>query len=194
MDDVKTDDLTRRMIDVGARMLAEQGPSGLSLRRLATVCGTSTMAVYTRFGDKPQLLGAMYREGFRRLGDRLRNTAADGPASLVELGRAYRLAALESRHLYGLMFGTLPPGLEPDEDDEQAAAATYSPLVEGVRAAVATGALAGDPERIALHLWVVAHGMVSLELSGHLPVAAEAAAQAYDEALTLAATPFLPRT
>lgn len=193
MDDVNTADLTRRMIDEGARILAEQGPAGLSLRKLATVCGTSTMAVYTRFGDKPRLLAAMHREGFRRLGERLEVTAAGPLASLAELGRAYRLAALENRHLYGLMFGTLPPGFEPDEDDDKAAAVTYSPLVEGVRNAVATGILVGDPERIALHLWVVAHGMVSLELAGRLPLTTEAAAQAYDEALAFSAMPFLPR-
>lgn len=194
MDDVNTDELTRAMIDQGARILAEQGPAGLSLRKLATVCGTSTMAVYTRFGDKSRLLGAMHREGFRRLGDRLQVTAADPLASLAELGRGYRLAALESRHLYGLMFGTLPPGADPEEIDDKAAAATYSPLVEGVRNAVAAGILVGDPERIALHLWVVAHGMISLELSGRLPLPAEAAAQAYDEALAFAAMPFLPGT
>jgi len=194
VDDVNTDNLTRRMIDEGARILAEQGPAGLSLRKLATVCGTSTMAVYTRFGDKPRLLAAMHREGFRRLGNRLRDTAADPLASLADLGRAYRLAALESRHLYGLMFGTPPPGFTPDEADDKAAAATYSPLVEGVRNAVAAGTLVGDPERIALHLWVVTHGMISLEFSGRLPLPADAAAQAYDEALTLAAMPFLPRT
>ncbi|HET7328132.1 MAG TPA: TetR/AcrR family transcriptional regulator [Nocardioidaceae bacterium] len=192
MADVNTDDLTRRMIDEGARILAEQGPAGLTLRKLAAVCGTSTMAVYTRFGDKPRLLAAMHREGFARLGARLRVTAADPLASLTELGRAYRVAALDSRHLYGLMFGTLPPEVTLDEEDDKAAAATYSTLVEGVRRAVAAEVLVGDPERIALHLWVVAHGMVGLELSGQLPVPAEQTARVYDEALAFAAKPFLP--
>jgi AcrR family transcriptional regulator len=74
------------MIDEGARSRAEQGPGGLSLRKLATVCGTSTMAVYTRCGDKPRLLAAMHREDFRRLGDQLQVAeAADDPlASLDE--------------------------------------------------------------------------------------------------------------
>lgn len=185
------DDLTRRMIDEGARILAEQGFAGLSLRKLAAVCGTSTMAVYTRFGDKPHLLAAMYRAGFERLGERMRTAAADPLNSLAEVGRAYRLAALESRNLYGLMFGTRPAELRPDAGDDAAASATYAPLVAGVRAAVDAGFLVGDPDRIALHLWVVAHGMVSLELSGRLPLPLEDAAVAYDEALALAAKPFL---
>lgn len=191
MDDVKVDDLTRRMIDEGARMLVEQGPGGLSLRKLAAVCGTSTMAVYTRFGDKPRLLAAMHREGFRRLGDQMQVEAEDPLDLLCELGRAYRVAALANPHLYGLMFGVVPPGFEPSEDDEREAAGTYDALVDGVREGIDAGALVGDPERIALHLWVVAHGMTSLELSGHLPVGADDAAATYDEALVLAATPFL---
>jgi len=182
------------MIDEGARLLAEQGPAGLSLRRLAAACGTSTMAVYTRFGDKPRLLAAMHREGFARLGDRLRVTGDDPLTTLAELGRSYRLAALDSRHLYGLMFGTLPPEVTLDEEDGKAAAATYTPLVERVREAVIAGILVGDPDRIALHLWVVAHGMVSLELSGQLALSADEAARAYDEALAYAVAPFLPRT
>ena len=194
VDDVNTEALTRRMIDEGARILAEQGLAGLSLRKLAAVCHTSTMAVYTRFGDKSGLLTAMHREGFRRLGDRLHVTATDPLESLIHLGRAYRLAALDNPHLYGLMFGTRPPGFAPDANDDKAAALTYTPLVEGVRTAVVAGALHGDPERIALHLWVVAHGMVSLELSGQSPLAAETAEYAYDEALAFAAMPFLPRT
>jgi AcrR family transcriptional regulator len=194
VDNVNTDELTRQMIDEGARILAEQGPMGLTMRKLAAACGTSTMAVYSRFGDKPRLLAAMYREGFARLAARLRVSATDPLASLTELGRAYRLAALESRHLYGLMFSTLPPGVSLDRADDQAAGATYSTLVEAVRQAVAAGLLIGDPERIALHLWAVAHGMVSLELSGRLPPSAQETAQAYDEALTFAAMPFLSST
>jgi hypothetical protein len=89
------------------------------------------------------------------------------------------------------MFGTLPPEVALDDEDRQAAAATYSPLVEGVRRAVSAGVLAGDPDRIALHLWVVAHGMVSLELSGQSPLPADEAEQAYEEALGLAVQPFM---
>ena len=103
-----------------------------------------------------------------------------------------KLAALESPHLYGLMFGPPPAGFQPSEAEEKAAAATYAPLIEGVRTATERGVLAGDPERIALHLWVVAHGMVSLELSGQLPVPTHDAARRYDEALLLAAQPFMP--
>jgi AcrR family transcriptional regulator len=186
--------LEQQLIDEGARLLAEQGVAGLSLRKVAAAVGTSTMAVYSRFGDKQGLLAAMNREGFRRLGARLQAAATDLDAddALAALGRAYRLSALENPHLYGLMFGPPPLGWQRGPQDDQAADATYLPLVERVRAAVNQGILIGVPERIARQLWVVAHGMVSLELAGQLRNTVELPADAYDDALFCAIAPFLP--
>lgn len=185
------DDLARRLIDEAARLLAEQGPAGLSLRKVAAAAGTSTMAIYSLFGDKPRLLAAMYQEGFRRLGERLQMAEADPASALVQLGRAYRLAALENPHLYALMFGPPPPGLHLNEENDKAASATYAPLEDAVRHAVEDGTLAGDPQRIALQFWAMAHGLVSLELAGQLPLPSEDAAQRFDDALMYAAWPFL---
>ncbi|WP_299570248.1 TetR/AcrR family transcriptional regulator [uncultured Williamsia sp.] len=188
------DDLSRRLLDEAARILHEVGPSGLSTRKLATAAGTSTMAVYTHFGGKDTLLSALYREGFRRLGARLDEaTGADPLSALTAAGRAYRAAALESPSLYTLMFGPPPAGLVLTDDDTSAADATFQPLVDRVEAAVGAGSMTGDPDRIAMHLWVVAHGMVGLELSGRTfadDTDAERSAR-YDEALLLAAAPFV---
>jgi len=188
----KPDELTRRLLDRAGELLLQHGSEGLSLRRLATDVGTSTMSVYTRFGGKPQLLAAMHREGFDRLGRALREAPPDGDplAVLAEVGRAYRRAALASPSLYGLMFGPPPPGLVVAAEDAAAAESTYLPLVAAVRRCVDAGVLHGDPEAVALHLWAVAHGMVSLELAGRLPDGTSPD-EAYGRALTNAAVPFL---
>lgn len=184
--------MTRRLVDAAGDILMREGLAGLSLRRLAGVAGTSTMSVYTRFGSKQELLAAMRREGFRRLGVALTDALAerDPLARLARVGQAYRRSALASPTLYGLMFGPTPPDLSLSEADDAAAAATYETLVSGVRDTVAAGFLAGDPERIAVHLWAVAHGMVSLELAGTLGATGGQAALLYGEALTFAAMPF----
>ena len=189
-----TADLATRLVDEAGRLLAREGAGALTLRRLATASGTSTMAVYTLYGDKQGLLHAMYRAGFERLGTALRDAAAAAPGdpieALVALGLAYRDAALVNPHLYGLMFGAAAPGFVPDEDAKAVADAAYSPLVEGVQRCLDAGAMAGTPaERIALHLWSVSHGIVSLELAGHLPAADPAAA--YLDSLVFAGLPFL---
>jgi AcrR family transcriptional regulator len=188
------DDLTRRLIDEAGRLLLEHGIGGLSLRKLATAAGTSTMSVYTRFGGKQQLLAAMYREGFDRLGASLLDAArTDGDPLhvLAEIGAAYRRAALVSPTLYGLMFGPPIPGFEPSPEHAAAARATYRTLVDAVRRCVSAQVMSGDPEQIALHLWAVVHGMVSLELAGQLPPDLATPEQAYDRALVLAAGPFV---
>lgn len=182
------------LVDVAARLLVENGPEKLSLRRLAAEAGTSTMAVYTRFGDKGRLLAAMHREGFRRLGAALDVVprTADPVADLYEMGLAYREAALASRHLYHLMFGRSLAQFSPDSEGQAVARAAYQPLLDGVRRCQDAGAMTGgNGERIALHLWSTAHGMVSLELNDQLPPADQPPARLYEQALVYAAQPFL---
>jgi AcrR family transcriptional regulator len=186
------DAVTERLIDEAGRILVTEGLAGLSLRKLAIAAGTSTMSVYTRFGSKPHLLAAMRREGFRRLGAALASALAepDPLLRMTEVGHAYRRAALASPSLYGLMFGPLPSDLKVSPEDEAAADSAYQTLVDGVRENVAAGWLAGDPERIALHLWSVAHGMVSLELAGTLDATADEYEQLYLSSLAYATQPF----
>jgi AcrR family transcriptional regulator len=186
-------DLTSRLIDEAARILTEVGPAGLSLRKLASACGVSTMPVYTLFGDKQGLLTAMHREGFQRLGQQLQavQQSDDALGDLVALGLAYRKAALTSSHLYGLMFGQAAE-FRPDAAAREAADATYQPLVAAVTRCQQAGPLRRDfdSRRIALHLWSVTHGMVLLEMNGQLP-GADASECLFQEALQFAVAPFI---
>ena len=203
-----TADLAGDLVDAAGRILAAEGAAALTLRRLAQSAGTSTMAVYTLFGDKQGLLAAMYREGYRRLGAAMSAAAqdVDDPLeAMVRYGRAYRSAALANPHLYDLMFGRPVPAFAPDAAAQAVADATFRPLVEGVQRCLDAGVFVGDgvfpadgtvgdvAERIALHLWSVSHGMVSLELAGHLPADAAARDVAYEEALVLSSWAFLNR-
>jgi AcrR family transcriptional regulator len=187
-------DLASRFVDEAGRILSTEGASALTLRRVAAASGTSTMAVYTLFGDKQGLLAGMYREGYRRLGAAL---AAVKPTAapvddLINLGRLYRKTALANPHLYDLMFGRPIPSFAPDEETKSVADAAYRPLVDKVQRCLDTGEFApGDAERIALHLWAVSHGAVSLELAGHLPGTTKDRKALYEETIVLAGLPFL---
>src|SRR3954449_644658 len=148
-----TADLATRLVDEAAGILAAEGAGALTLRRLATVTGTSTMAVYTLFGDKTGLLAAMHREGFARLAaalERARAADVDPLEALAQQGFAYRESALANPHLYGLMFGTAAPGFSPDAAGTEVAEAAYLPLVEGVQRCMDAGVMQGAAaERIA---------------------------------------------
>ena len=184
--------LATRLVDEAGRILAAEGVAALTLRKLATRTGTSTMAVYTLFGDKRGLLTAMHNEGFARLGAAMQRAAAhsgDDPLSaLAALGMAYRETALANPHLYGLMFGGAVPGFVLDPTSQAAAEATFTPLVAAVQRCLDAGVLAGaDAETIAGYLWAVSHGVVSLAISGKLTVDAE---KAYGDAMVYAILPF----
>jgi AcrR family transcriptional regulator len=164
--------LRTRLLDRAGELLSTEGPSGLSLRRLATDLDTSTTAVYSLFGGKPGLVREVFVEAFRRFGARCAAVAiTDDPTEdLLQLGLAYRASALADPHLFSIMFTRVVPGFEPDDEARAEATAAFVPLLEMVRRGVREGVLVADaPEVIALALWGQTHGLVSLELGGNLP-------------------------
>jgi AcrR family transcriptional regulator len=163
-------DVRRRLVEEAARILGEEGPSALSVRRLAAGAGTSTMAVYTHFGAMSAVVDEVATEGFRRLIDHVDAVGiTDDPvADLLRSAAAYRENALENRHLYGVMFGAVSVGaLGGDGADAEVSSAAFRQLVDGVRRAMAAGALRdGDAGAVAAQFWSALHGYVMLELAG----------------------------
>jgi len=156
------------LLETAARIVAEEGAEALSIRRLATEVGTSTMAVYTWYGSKPNLMRAVFNEAFSRFQSYLlaRGSDADPLAALIDLGRGYRDYARAEPNLYEVMFGRSHALFEPEYDDQILALGTFQLLVEAVRACVATGRLMCDPQEGAWQIWAAVHGAVSLELAG----------------------------
>ncbi|MGI8756951.1 MAG: TetR/AcrR family transcriptional regulator [Acidimicrobiales bacterium] len=161
------------LIEAAAQLMADEGPAALSIRRVAAEVGTSTMAVYTHFGSKEDLVHEVVREAFARLHAEMVAVARteDPVADLVAAGDAYRRNALSNAHLYRVMFSVnplaltnpaapdVPPGIGLD---------AFGDMVSAVTRCVDAGVLVGEPRHIALQIWATAHGAVSLELSGFL--------------------------
>jgi AcrR family transcriptional regulator len=118
--------------------------------------------VYSLFGGKPALVRELYVAAFQRFGARLDEVTCSGDPDedLVRLGLAYRRAALAEPHLYSIMFTKAVAGFEPDR-----AAVDH---VLGPMVAVGRQAGLPDPETVAMTVWGLAHGLVSLELNGNL--------------------------
>jgi AcrR family transcriptional regulator len=164
-------DLSAHLLEAAAKLLAEEGPKALSTRRLAAAVGTSTMAVYTRFGGKEDLVRAMVREGFRLLNQRMTEVGetADPVEDVVALGWAYRRNAQEHRHLYGVMFGGSQLGFALTDDDRQHGRYTLTILVRAIERCMAGGRFrAGDSQVVAHQMWIALHGLVALELGDYL--------------------------
>jgi AcrR family transcriptional regulator len=165
-------ELPANLIEIAARLLAEEGPRALSTRRLAAEAGKSTMAVYTYFGGMDDLVRAMVRAGFTMLDDRLNAVAeTEDPASdVAALGLAYRRNAIEHRHLYSVMFGgSSLAGFRLTDEDRQHGRYTLETLVKTVARCMAAGRFrTGDAELVAHQMWIAVHGLVTLELGDYL--------------------------
>lgn len=174
------------LLDAAGALLTAEGPDALSVRRVAAEVGTSTTAVYSLFGGKPGLLRALFVEAFTRFGHHLDavTPTADPLDDIIRLGVAYRASATEDPHLYAVMFGSPIPGFEPQPEDWEQAAGTFSPLLDAVRRGVDSGSLrAVEPGVIATALWATVHGLVSLELGRALPPQAGAPAEVFELAI-----------
>lgn len=185
--------LRLKLLDRAGELISSDGPKALSLRKLAADAGTSTTAVYSLFGSKPDLVNALYAEGFRRFGTRLAAVPHTGDAApdLVRLGIAYRESALADPHLYAIMFTRSVPGFEPNAEAEQLARATLEPLARIARDGVSSGQFADvAPEMIMVSSWGLVHGLVSLEMSGTLPSGFDLAGS-YEKALRAHASGWL---
>lgn len=174
-DDRTTTEPDPSVLEAAERLLRSEGPHGLSLRRIAELAGTSTQAVYTQFGGKAGLADALYREGYRRLDERLaRVDVTLEPLDRVRaLSEAYRSNALEHPHLYEVMTARPLPEYDPPPASRRRARRTLQPVIEALAEAVAAGELVGDPREIARRMWAAGHGFVSLVIHG-LDTAGEA--------------------
>jgi AcrR family transcriptional regulator len=160
------------LIEAAARLIAEEGPAGLSTRRLAAEAGTSTMAVYTYFGSMSELVREIVHDGFARLEQlfSLVEPTDDPVADMVLLGRAYRHNAVTNRHIFGVMFGgSSLGGFALTEEDRQYGRYTLTSVTEcAVRCIEAGRFRRDDPGLVAHQMWLAVHGTVCLELGAYL--------------------------
>ncbi len=159
----------QRLVDVAIGLL-EDGEE-VTLRKVATAAGTSTMGVYTHFDGMPGLMFAVRERAFTYLAEELvgLTPTADPVADLVASGQVYVHQALDEPALYRVMFDIDREGRPP-----ATAAMTFAVLVKGVERAMAEGRLSPrtDPLAAATRLWAMTHGMVTLVLGGALPESA----------------------
>jgi len=160
------------LIEIAARLLSEEGPGSMSSRRIAKKAGTSTMAVYTYFGSMSGLVREMVYEGFGRLATAFgRIEWSDDPVlDMALIGRVYRHTAKANAPLYSVMFGDRSlAGFELGEEDRQYGRSTFVRVVECAARCIAVGRFrAEDESLVAHHMWLAAHGTVTLELGGYL--------------------------
>lgn len=161
------DDVGTALLEAADTLLATEGASSLTVRRIAAVAGKSTMNVYSRFGGKDGVVEQLYLQGFRLLAEAMYSVPeTDDPMLDLSLcGAAYRRFALEHATLYSVMFERVVADYVPTQPAQAAALGTLHLLAARLQRSMDAGILRSmDATHAAAIVWSTCHGVVTLEL------------------------------
>jgi AcrR family transcriptional regulator len=169
-------DASERVVRATIKLLAEQGPSVIKARTVASASGLSTMAVYHHFGGIPELIRAVIDHGYQELERAFSQlpVTEDPIADLFTMALTTRRIARENPHLYDLMFGlstraTYRPVSDVRLSGRSPAFRTaYMHLLDACDRLVSSGRIGpAQPDVVAAALWSFVHGYITLELAEH---------------------------
>jgi AcrR family transcriptional regulator len=184
----EVDDTKARILEAALRLLVDEGHAALTVRRVATEAGCSTIGVYTWFGGKDGLVDAIWTEGFRSFAASLRRVKAlDVPfGRLRGQAVAYRKWALSHPRHYRVMFMNGVVDHAPSDEAIAVSLSAFTVLQEAVAEASTRGELrSNDLDAVAMTMWGIAHGLVSIELAHSGPPQLDTK-RLYDRAYELA--------
>jgi AcrR family transcriptional regulator len=158
-----------RTLDAAAQLLRDEGPAALTVRRIATEAGLSTMAIYHHFGGKDGLVEALYVDGFEALDDALSAVprTADPVADVQAIALAYREVAMRRPGYYEVMFGRPFPGFAASPAARSRAMRPWRAFTDSLERCEAAGLLTVPAADAALLLWASGHGLLMLQLAGN---------------------------
>lgn len=153
-------DLRAALVKAAVETIDEVGPGAMSLREVARRAGVTHPAATYHFGDKAGLLTAVATEGYRLLGESLRDTY-QSTNSFLEVGVAYVRFAVTHRGYFEVMYR--PEYFDPAD-----------PALLEVKAGTASllyGSRSPDIQQLSegVAAWAIVHGIATLWLNGNLP-------------------------
>ena len=166
-------DVRNVLLQQAENILTDEGPAGLSLRRLARLTGVSEAAPYRHFDGKDGILAAVAIAAFERFAEQLETAAAsteNHEERIMALGAAYVQFAVENPQHFRLIFGRERPPLDQYPELRDAADNAFDVLQRAVtsvdRKAEMTLAEAASAYNRALAAWSRAHGIAMLVIDG----------------------------
>jgi len=155
-------DLEERILNAALALWNRGGEKSLTMRAVARAAKTNTPAVYRRFHDRRDLVRGLLLRTVARL-----RRHFEAGKNLEALAEAYIVEGLRLPHEYELFY-TYGQELMPRKASERARPIRESrpnfALLE-VKLAQRLGGSPADHTRLALALWAMLHGTVSLLLS-----------------------------
>jgi len=170
-------DFRQRLLDAALRRFAEEGATGLSLRRLAGDLGVSATTPYRYFHDKEEILAALRAQAFDHFAASLerayeQSAGSDPMLRAAAVSRAYIEFALADPGAYRLMFDTTQDDDERYPDLARAGERAKRTMTRHVDAMIDQGSVSGDADLIGHVFWSAIHGLLMLRLAGKIDEAA----------------------
>jgi AcrR family transcriptional regulator len=163
--------LREALIVAALELIAQKGPAGFTFAEAARAAGVSPAAPYRHFRDRDALMADVARRGFEHFERRLASAWDEGrPAPLPafeRLGRAYLAFAREEPAYFSAMFES-GLALAEHREMQEAGDRAFGVLRGACEAVVAAMPASKRPPAMmmALHIWVLSHGIASLFARG----------------------------
>jgi AcrR family transcriptional regulator len=160
--------LRQALVDAGVDILAEGGPSALTLTEAARRAGVTAAAPYRHFSGRDALLAEIARQGFETFGARVEAAwdegRPDARAAMRAMCAAYLTFAREETGLYAAMFGRAATlaDLQAGGTADHALEILWRAVVAWLQEAKAP---AQGARHVALQVWAIAHGVAMLTIS-----------------------------
>ena len=163
--------LRRNVIEAASRLLVQEGPDALTVRRIAQELDCSTKVIYTMFKGKDGVADALYQEGCERLRLTLERVEfVDNAAQYLRtMAQAYWTFAFANPGHYRVMFCGAIPNFQPSGTSIRDADNAFSVCLNSVERFMQAGKMrADDPFIVAKTLWAPLHGVINLRFMGLL--------------------------
>ena len=125
---LRTEEFRERILETAVDLIATEGVSGFTTRRIVEEASTSIPTMYELFGDKSGLVREIFFEGFRLLRSRFDSLeqSKDPRVDLVSLVQAFRCFYMENPILARVMFSRPFPTSTPDLQKQKPGAPSES--------------------------------------------------------------------
>lgn len=174
MNDLSTE---QKIAAAARRLLDEDGPEAVTMRRVADAVGITAMAIYRHYQDRETLLNTLADRGFEELASRLAKRRFSGgiEQKLTRMGEIYLDHALANPRLFELMFLKPRAGARQYPRDFKAGLSpTVNLMVEAVKEGMEAGIFRkGDAHQIVFEMGALSHGLIMLYLGGRMNVTAD---------------------
>jgi AcrR family transcriptional regulator len=171
-------ELKNHILEKAKEIFIRDGQEGMTIRKIATEIKYSPGTIYLYYVDKDEILHDLMEKGFEALAKSMSDilTIENAVERLKAMGKRYVKFGLENQDWYTIMFNSVAPmnHIQRCKQEWCTGISFFEFFVATCKEACQSNPLKDKDERsIALQLWSMCHGIVSLMLAQRMDVVTE---------------------